>query len=191
MIQQDGTDRHRSSQFISSYTSESQLNHFSFSTGQELHQIGSERCILDIPFAQEQGMIFADFISLLFKWWLSCLDTGGWKRQKEVISILSVTNLPSGLGKYQTEILVLKPNQCVWECHCWALWFVASSLSPVQAHAAVQYSSQAAVSSWLTRDKASQRGHGRWNPCLTPRGDRGHLFLQYVVFQPQLLQMSF
>lgn len=38
--------------------------------------------------------------------------------------------------------------------------------SAMQAHAAVQFSYQLATFSWLTRGRASQRGHGRWNPCF-------------------------
>ena len=152
---------------------------------------------------------------MLFKWWPSCLGVGGWKGQKDMgssFSVLPLTchlalgksveligwkNVTSRKREMQNWNIAAKSEQvCLGMSLLHFLGVVVCdlilvTLSTVQAHAAVQFSYQTAVCSWLTRGRASQRGHGRWKPCLMPRGGGGHLFLRYVVFQPNVFQIFF
>lgn len=152
---------------------------------------------------------------MLLKWWPSCLHVGGWKGQKARGSLHSVLPLTChlALGK-SVELTGWKNKTCrKREIQTWNIAAKAEpvclgmpllhflgvvvcdlilvTLSTVQPHAAVQFSYQTAICSWLTRGRASQRGHGRWNPCLMPKGHGGHLFLWYVVFQPNVFQIFF
>lgn len=79
--------------------------------------------------------------------------------------------------------------QCVWECRCCTvLRFVV--LSAVQARAAVQSSRPAAVCSGL-RGRASQKGHGTWDPCLVPGGEGDIYFCDMLVFSQMSSRFSF